>query len=280
MKILVIGGSGFLGFKISLYLAKQGHKVFIFDQKKNKLNSKIIKFIKGNIRNERSLSKAIKGKDIVYNFAAIADIEEANKDVLETAIINTLSNIKIIKLCKKFSVKRFILASTIYVHSSQGGYYRVSKQSAELFIDEFCKQNKLNYTILRYGSVYGPGAGVNNGINKIIYNAKKNKKLEYGGSKKAERKFIHIDDTARLSAEILNSKYINQNILITGNKNYKVKKILNYIASKMDLKKRIIFKKKKGLAHYDIHPYNYYPKKDYEIKGKRISLNSYLDKIL
>ena len=54
-KIIYIGGSGFLGFKISLYLAKQGHKVFIFDQKKNKLNSKIIKFIRGNIRNERSL---------------------------------------------------------------------------------------------------------------------------------------------------------------------------------------------------------------------------------
>ena len=280
MKILVIGGSGFLGLKVSLYLAKKGHMVFIFDQKKNKLNHKTIKFIKGDIRNQRSLSKAIKGMDIVYNFAAIADIEKANKDVQETAIINTLSNIKIIKLCKKFNIKRFILASTIYVHSSQGGYYRVSKQAAELFIDEFCKQNNLNYTILRYGSVYGPGAGVNNGINKIIYNAKKNKKLEYGGSKKAQRKFIHIDDTARLSAEILNRKYINQNILITGNKNYKVKKILNYIASKMNLKKRINFKKKKGSAHYDIHPYNYYPKKDHEIKGKRISLNSYLDKIL
>ena len=218
--------------------------------------------------------------DVVYNFAAIADIEEANKNILETANINTLSNIKILQLCKKYHVKRFIFASTIYVHSSQGGYYRVSKQSAELFIDEYCKQNKLNYTILRYGSVYGPGAGVNNGINKIIFNAKKSNRLEYGGSKKAQRKFIHIDDSARLSVKILNQKYINQNVLITGNRNYKVEKILRYIASKMNLKTKIKFKNTKGSAHYDIHPYNYYPKKDNIIKGKRISLNSYLEKIL
>ena len=48
----------------------------------------------------------------------------------------------------------------------------------------------------------------------------------------------------------------------------------------MNLKTKIKFKNTKGSAHYDIHPYNYYPKKDNEIKGKRISLNSYLEKIL
>ena len=280
MRILVIGGSGFLGLKVSYYLANLGHKVSILDKRKIKFKRKNQKFIKGNIKDVKSLSKAIKGTDVVYNFAAIADIEEANKNILETANINTLSNIKILQLCKKYHVKRFIFASTIYVHSSQGGYYRVSKQSAELFIDEYCKQNKLNYTILRYGSVYGPGAGVNNGINKIIFNAKKSNRLEYGGSKKAQRKFIHIDDSARLSVKILNQKYINQNVLITGNRNYKVEKILRYIASKMNLKTKIKFKNTKGSAHYDIHPYNYYPKKDNIIKGKRISLNSYLEKIL
>ncbi len=280
MRILVIGGSGFLGLKVSYYLANLGHKVSILDKRKIKFKRKNQKFIKGNIKDVKSLSKAIKGMDVVYNFAAIADIEEANKNILETANINTLSNIKILQLCKKYHVKRFIFASTIYVHSSQGGYYRVSKQSAELFIDEYCKQNKLNYTILRYGSVYGPGAGVNNGINKIIFNAKKSNRLEYGGSKKAQRKFIHIDDSARLSVKILNQKYINQNVLITGNRNYKVEKILRYIASKMNLKTKIKFKNTKGSAHYDIHPYNYYPKKDNIIKGKRISLNSYLEKIL
>ncbi len=280
MRILVIGGSGFLGLKVSYYLANLGHKVSILDKRKIKFKRKNQKFIKGNIKDVKSLSKAIKGMDVVYNFAAIADIEEANKNILETANINTLSNIKILQLCKKYHVKRFIFASTIYVHSSQGGYYRVSKQSAELFIDEYCKQNKLNYTILRYGSVYGPGAGVNNGINKIIFNAKKSNRLEYGGSKKAQRKFIHIDDSARLSVKILNQKYINQNVLITGNRNYKVEKILRYIASKMNLKTKIKFKNTKGSAHYDIHPYNYYPKKDNLIKGKRISLNSYLEKIL
>ena len=82
-----------------------------------------------------------------------------------------------LNFCKKYNIKRYIYASTIYVYSEKGGFYRCSKQAAENYIEEFYKNLKLNYTILRYGSLYGPGAGINNGLSKIISTSLKRDKL-------------------------------------------------------------------------------------------------------
>lgn len=281
MKVLVIGGSGFLGSRVSDFLSRRGYKVTIFDKKKSYWISKNQNFIKRDISDTNSLRKAIKGKSFVYNFAAISDIDEANSKLLQTAYTNILCNLKILKICKDYKVKRFIFASTVYVHSSQGGYYKVSKQSAELFTEEFCKKNNLDYTILRYGSIYGPRASKNNGINKILDNALSRRKLEYGGSSKAQRKFIHIDDASSLSVDILNKKYANSNVLITGNKRYKLKNVLLIIKKKIKLKSKIKFRNLKNQAHYNITPYSYEPSKDKLIKkNKFIKLENYLDKIL
>ena len=68
--------------------------------------------------------------------------------------------------CVESKIKKLIFASTIYVHSSQGGFYRVSKQSSELFLEEYYKRNKLNYTVLRFGTIYGKNSSNKNGLKK------------------------------------------------------------------------------------------------------------------
>ena len=83
----------------------------------------------------------------------------------------------ILKSCVLGKVKKYILASSIYADSSQGGFYRVSKQASELMTAEYGKVFKLKYTILRYGSIYGPRSNLNNGLFKIVYDAVKKKKL-------------------------------------------------------------------------------------------------------
>ena len=106
-------------------------------------------------------------------------------------------------LCKKYKIKRFIFASTIYVYSSKGGFYRCSKQAAENYIEEFFNKFKLNYTILRYGSLYGPGAGTNNGLSKIILNFLNKKEIIYEGGPNTIREYIHVEDAAKSSVDIL-----------------------------------------------------------------------------
>jgi len=137
MQILIIGGSGFLGQYIAKELLSKKHKVTIFDHSSPKeILKKRIKFIKGDIRNKKKIFQAIKGKQIVYNFAAISDISDAMQDSVKTVNINLIGTLNIIEACIKYKIQRFVFASSVYVLSSQGGFYKASKQSAELFIEE------------------------------------------------------------------------------------------------------------------------------------------------
>ena len=79
--------------------------------------------------------KAVEGKQIVFNFAGIADIGEANVRPVDTVRYNILGNINILEACLNKSVKRYIFASTVYVYSKSGGFYRCSKQACEAYIE-------------------------------------------------------------------------------------------------------------------------------------------------
>jgi UDP-glucose 4-epimerase len=268
MKILIFGGKGFLGLELAKELVNLGHNVTIFDKNIKRKTFNKIKAISGDILNSKSLDKAVKKKDIVFNFAAITDIEESISNPLDTAKINIIGNINIALSCIKQNIKKMIFASTIYVHSSQGGFYKVSKQSAELFLEEFYKRNKLKYTVLRFGTIYGNNSSKKNGLKKIVFSAVKKAKLEYTGSKRAQRRYLHINDAIFACIKTIEKKYDNKNILITGKKIVKVLKVLKIVSNKLKLNKKIIFKNKKGLGHYDSNPYTYVAKKEEKFNFK------------
>ena len=260
MKAVVFGGSGFLGSFVAEELSSRGYSVLVVDSKKPKFKLKKCKFRKGNILNLKTLKKFIKNKDIVYNFAAIADIGDAYNRPVETVETNILGNVNILDLCKKFKVKRYVFASSIYVHSQQGGFYRTSKQSAELFIEEYNQTYGLPYTILRYGSIYGPRTDIKNGLYKIVYDALKKKKAIYRGTKKAVRSYIHVKDAAKISVDILNRKYLNQNIMVTGKESVKIEKLLLNVSKILNIKSKPKFLNQTQKGHYDVSPFTYKPK--------------------
>ena len=260
MKIVVLGGSGFLGSHIADALSKKGHKVIIFDKKKPKLIKKNQKIIIGNIFNFSFLEKAIKGSQIVYNFAGLSDLDDAKQKPMETVKSNIMGTLNILFLCTKYKIERFIQASSIYANTEEGGFYGRSKKAAEDYIEEYYNTYGLKYTILRFGSVYGENADKNNGILKIIKGAIKNKKLIYGGTKKAERKYIHVKDVAKACVLILKKKYTNQYLTITGTKTVKSYNLMNFFSDYFQIpQKKIKYLKNKG--HYDNKPTPFKPRK-------------------
>ena len=281
MRVLIFGGSGFLGRNLANYLSNLNHIVTIFDKRNTlKKNSKI-KFIKGNILNFKKVLKASKKQDIIYNLAGISDIGDAMKDPIITSKVNILGSIHTLEASVRSKVRRYIFASSIYVLSRQGGFYKSSKQSIENFIDEYKKKNNLKYTILRYGSVYGPDSDKRNGIKKLIISALKDKSITYGGTSRAERRFIHVNDAVKSSVKVLDKKFINKRILITGNKSIKIKKLISEIKSILRINKKVIFKRKPMMGHYDKNPFNDYPKKQITFFVKpTISLKSGIVKII
>lgn len=257
--VTVIGGSGFLGIEVSKELIHRNYKVKIFDKNSPKFSNKNLTYIQGDILDKKKLEKAIKGSSYVYNFAGIADLDYGVHQPIKSIEQNILATVNMLNFCKKNKIKRYIYASTIYVYSEKGGFYRCSKQAAENYIEEYYKKFKLNYTILRYGSLYGPGAGTNNGLSKIISNSLKKKKITYEGSPNTIREYIHVNDAAKSSVDVIDKKFANKSIILKGEHPIHMKDLLKTISEILGYK-RIVFKKIKNENHYEQTPYSYIPK--------------------
>ena len=95
---------------------------------------------------------------------------------IKTVEVNVLGVLKILETCRKYKVHQYIHASTIYVSGDYGGFYKSSKLAAESYIGEYYKKYGLNYSVLRYGTIYGPRSDKNNGLHQIVKSAiEKNK---------------------------------------------------------------------------------------------------------
>ena len=270
MKIVVLGGSGFIGSHVADALSRKGHKVTIFDKKKSRWLRDDQKMIVGDIFNYNALENAIRSNKIVYNFAALSDMNQAMHEPLSCAKVNILGTVQALNLCLKYKVRRFIHASSIYATSSQGGFYSCSKRAAEDYLVEFKKSYKLNYTILRFGSVYGPRSDKNNGIRIILDKAISQRKIIYMGNKKAVRKYINVFDAAKACVEILKSRYENKCVVLTGQKSIKISELLKFLAKILNINSKIIFKDEKGNTGHYIKTPNLYEAK----KGRGLLLRS------
>ena len=190
--ITVLGGSGFIGSHVADQLSQEGYRVRILDQVASSWKKEGQEMIIGDLLDKNLLNKAIAGSDMVYNFAALADLDIARDKPIETAEINIMGNIQALEACRANGIKRFIFASTVYVYSREGSFYRCSKQAAESYIEEYQRIFNLDYTILRYGSLYGPRADMSNGLFRIVKNALDTGVVRYEGSPETLREYIHV----------------------------------------------------------------------------------------
>jgi|TARA_Y100000294_G_C8539533_1_gene330548 UDP-glucose 4-epimerase len=281
MKITVTGGSGFLGSHVADELSKRGHKVKIFDRKKSMWKRPDQKIFIGDILNYKDLESAIKGADAVFHFAALADIDEALKKPIGTAKINISGTVLALEMSYKYKIKRFVHASSIYVNSNEGGFYRCSKKAAEDYVEEYHRVFGLNYTVLRFGSLYGERSDNTNGLTNIINSAIANNKISYMGGKSYVREYIHVLDAAKASADILKDKYKNQHIVLTGKKRVKIHDCLKILAKILKISKKMKFFNKRYIGHYTTTPFTYKPKEGKKfIFGSQIKFNTGLLKLV
>jgi len=272
MKAIVFGGSGFIGSHVADCLSENGYEVAIFDLRPSPYLLPGQEMIIGNMLDEDAVFEAVRGCDYVYDFAGIADLDDATTKPLDTVQQNIVGTTILLEAAREHSVERFIYASTIYVYSTKGGFYRCSKQAAELYIEEFAREFGLNYTILRYGTVYGPRSDSRNSIYRYIKQAIENGKVISPGTGDEIREYIHVKDVARLSVAILSEEYRDQHVIVTGHHPMRFKDMLHMIREILDNKVEIEFTGAESEAHYNITPYSFVPK-----IGQKLVSNYYVD---
>ena len=260
-KAVVVGGSGFIGSHVADHLSDAGYQVTIYDLTLSPWLRKDQQMVIGDVLEAEKLNDTITGSEVVYNFAALADLNQALEQPLKTVNINILGNLNVLEACHAHGVKRFIYASTVYVHSREGGFYRCSKQASEAYVEEYQKIYGLDYTILRYGSLYGPRADETNGLYRIVKSALDHGTVSYEGDVDAMREYIHVEDAARASIDALNVEFVNESVVLTGQEPMRVIDMLKMLAEILGLSADSVeFIEDQYAGHYVRTPYAYQPR--------------------
>src|SRR5690606_10394387 len=184
----------------------------------------IVNYIRCDISSKEEVDEVFVNKkyDIVYNLAGFANLDFAIKDPLRTMQLNIIGNIHILEACVRERVGKFIYASSAYAMSNKGSFYGISKLASEKIIEEFHKRHKLEFTILRYGSVYSEKDYDNNYIYNLIKDAIKKNKIVHNGDGNEIREYIHAGDAAKLSVDVIESNdFNNLHVILTGTERMK-----------------------------------------------------------
>ena len=257
--IIIFGGSGFLGkYFCENLLQSSKNIVTIFDIFPPKVNHKNLKYICGNILSKKDVNDALKNQHYVFHLAGWSDLETSNNNFQDVINKNVIGTMNILECCKTKSLKKFIYSSSLYVFSSYGGFYKTSKQICEIMIKDYCNFNNIKFHILRFGSIYGPGAKNGNAIYDLIHQAIKSKKINYWGDGTESRYYIHARDTAKICEMILSKKKLNNYLTISGHESIGINDLLQII--KEIFKNEIKINSKlnpRSFSHYKKTPFTF-----------------------
>lgn len=279
MKVLVIGGSGFIGSHAADALSDAGHEVTIFDARPPQYSSDSQRFALGNTLNRDEVAAAVRGHDVVYNFAGIPHLDVGLSHPIETVEQNILGTVITLEASRKAGIKRYIYASSVYVYSEGGSFYRCSKQAAELYIQEYQRLHGLDYTILRYGTVYGPRADDHNSVRRYLKQALLDRHIVGYGTGNEIREYIHVKDAARSSVNVLSEEFKNEHVVLTGHYPMRFKDLLDMIREIVGLDVEVEIHpmppedpSHHTSGHYSITPYSFRPK-----IARKLVNSTYLD---
>ena len=230
-KVLLIGGSGFIGLHLARKLAELGFDVSVFcrdapDIKKLHF-AKSIKFVKGDICNYDSVEKNIKGRDVIVNLASIVN-HGSSFDPYRDLDVNCKGQINVLEARRKANQgSKYIFFGT----RSQFGIlkepykpvredccqrpislYGINKQAAEHYCGLYRRAFGLKSVVIRISQVYGPslsGEQTHSVLDKFIKSALKNEVFYVNGYGKDIKDFVYINDIVDLIVRVIKSNVEN-----------------------------------------------------------------------
>ena len=289
MKILVTGGSGFIGSHIVDKLIEKGHQVKIYDVDSPKYNQKC-DYIKADVLDLNRLIQESENYDIIFHLAAEANVNRFFDSPFYSNQITSASTINVLEAARANKIKRVLLASTEWVYGSPEGneddeiteetpttnnpdhIYTSSKIAAEMFCKNYKRLYDVDYTIMRFGIPFGERARPATVTPIFLSRILNGEEITIHGDGSQSRQFIYVKDIATGCVACLREKAKNEIINLEGNEVISVlnivrnlEKILN---KKADLKfiedragqfkgRKISAKKAKKLLNWE-PKYSYY----------------------
>ena len=238
-KVLVTGGAGFIGSHIVDRLIGLGSEVVVLDDlSSGKLenlsqNQEKIKFIKGDIRNEKDLEAALDRVEVVSHQAAWRSVPKSVDKPWEYNEVNVGGTLKLFLKAKERGIRKIVCASSSSVYGERNDFpeeesetpkpispYAATKLIVEQYSYVFSKLYNMEIVNLRYFNVYGPRQSLDDEyavvIPKFITSLLKGESPPIYGDGNQERDFTFIDNVVDINIKCLEKENIGGEVFNVG----------------------------------------------------------------
>jgi UDP-glucose 4-epimerase len=224
MKILLIGGNGFIGSHLADRLLNDGHSVRIFDavHERFRAPNREIDYRIANLNDIPALAEAMMDIDTVLHLASTSVPSTSGADMVNDIQNNLVTSVGVLNIAIRHRIKKFVYFSSggaVYGnpeclpvsenHSRNPvSPYGIIKAAMEQYIKFYHSQHGLEYLILRPSNPYGPRQGhfVAQGvISTFLRKSAAGETLQVFGNGCARKDYIYIDDFAAIVSELIRS---------------------------------------------------------------------------
>ncbi|MDQ6746266.1 MAG: NAD-dependent epimerase/dehydratase family protein [Actinomycetota bacterium] len=242
MRVLVTGGSGFIGSHVVDKLRARGHEPVIYDLRPSPWHrdpAHPVDTVLGSITDREALERALHSCDAVAHLAAVADVNDVHAEPEDAERVNARGTVAVLEAARRAGVKRIVYASTIWVYSDcepeavdeetllppPSHLYTSTKLAGELYCKAYQELYGIDYTILRFGIPYGPRAREAAVIPAFVNKAFKGEALTLAGDGSQSRRFVYVEDLADGVALGLNEMASNRVYNLASDENVTIKQI-------------------------------------------------------
>lgn len=234
-KVLITGGAGFIGSHITDKLLENNYEVVVLDNlssgsKDNLQNLNKLKLYRVNIEKD-DLGEIFEFEkpDYVVHLAAQTSVNYSISNTYFDADMNIMATIRLLEVCKKYNVKKFITASSAAVYGNPK-YLPIDENHptepmspyglSKLTMEKYIQLSGVPYIIFRFSNAYGPRqkSSKESGVVAIFDKAmRENVSINIYGDGEQIRDFIYVEDIANICVKAIESDIENEVINFSTN---------------------------------------------------------------
>jgi len=248
VRVLVTGGSGFIGSHVVDKLRLRGHEPVIYDLRPSLWHEPgTVDTMLGSITDREALERALHSCDAVAHLAAVADVNDVHAEPEDAERVNARGTVTVLEAARRAGVKRIVYASTIWVYSdceeeavdeetllpAPSHLYTSTKLAGELYCKAYQELYGIDYTILRFGIPYGPRAREAAVIPAFVGKALRGEPLTLAGDGRQSRRFVYVEDLADGVALGLGDVATNRVYNLASDENVSIKQIAETIKQEL-----------------------------------------------
>ena len=203
MKILVTGGTGFIGSHVVDTLIEKGHIVTVFEREQSFPLRKNTKIFLGDIKDKEAITTAISSHDGLIHLAGLLGTAETIDNPHFSVDVNISGALHCYDAIRQYKKKAVVITVGNYTWNNS---YAITKYAAERFAFMYNKEHKTQIAVVRGLNVYGPrqkAAPVKKVVPNFILSALQNKDIEIFGDGEQLMDLIYVADTAEILVRAL-----------------------------------------------------------------------------